>query len=388
MSRRTARFLVWFALTAQVAFVAAWIVAGALEPSYSHLDTGVSTLGGDQARHPWIVNTAIVLFGLSFAALGLALRAVLPRRNAATAAVWLFAVAGIGMIASALLTVDCDLSKDHCRDLFDAGRLSAHNDAHLWLSLIVPFFLVATPFALARALWPGPVAALALAAGIEGVAIGALSWVLFGVGVPDGLTQRIGLFILHAWVFIVGVGILYALRRAPAPGRLVPLRPRDFFAQSWRGEGELLLWPYSLWRRAGNRFEARREATWISDRVWRVDDVSRFADGREQRRLTFAELVDDDRVRLTAGDLPDGAELVIEDGGYRMVPFRMDFPVGPLKVPMRVHDISHVEGDGTLVNAFEARALITGLPIARLIFRVRPVAAGAPQAATASSANR
>ena len=390
MSKSTARVLAWAAILVQPLFVAAWIVAGALEPSYSHIEAGVSVLGGDQAAHPWVVNTAIVLFGLSFVALGVALRSVLPRRTASTVAIAMFAIAGIGMVASAFLTVDCDLSKDHCSDLLDAGRLSFHNDAHLWLSLIVPFFLLATPFALARALWPGPVAALLLAAGVEGVAIGALSWLLFGVGVPDGLTQRVGLFLLHAWVLLVAGGTLYALRRRPEPGKLVPLRPRDFFAQSWRGEGELLLWPYSLWRRAGNRFEAERRATWVSDRVWRIDDVSRFADGREQSRLTFAELVDDDRVRLTAGDLPDGAEVVIEEDGYRMIPFRMDFPIGPLKIPMRVHDISHVEPDGTLANTFEARSLVAGLPIARLIFRVRPQPqpAAEPQAVTASSANR
>jgi hypothetical protein len=56
-----------------------------------------------------------------------------------------------------------------------------------------------------------------------------------------------------------------------------------------------------------------------------------------------------------------------------MVPFRMAFPVGPVSLPIRVHDVSHIEADGTLVNTFEARALVLGLRLAQVTFRVRPV---------------
>jgi hypothetical protein len=38
-----------------------------------------------------------------------------------------------------------------------------------------------------------------------------------------------------------------------------------------------------------------------------------------------------------------------------------------------VHDVSRVEADGTLLNTFEARALVFGLLLARLTFKVRPV---------------
>jgi hypothetical protein len=51
----------------------------------------------------------------------------------------------------------------------------------------------------------------------------------------------------------------------------------------------------------------------------------------------------------------------------------MAFPIGPVGLPMRVHDVSRVEDDGTLLNVFEARALVIGVPLARLTFRVRPV---------------
>jgi hypothetical protein len=87
----------------------------------------------------------------------------------------------------------------------------------------------------------------------------------------------------------------------------------------------------------------------------------------------YCEFVDDDRIEITAGDLPEGATICIEEDGYRTIPFRMAFPIGPVSVPMRVHDLSHVEADGTLANTFEARDLVFGLRLARVTFRVRPV---------------
>ena len=65
---KSARALAWFAIAAQVAFVAAWIVAGALQDGYSYIDHHVSDLGADGGAHPWIVNTAIVVLGLGVAA--------------------------------------------------------------------------------------------------------------------------------------------------------------------------------------------------------------------------------------------------------------------------------------------------------------------------------
>jgi hypothetical protein len=215
------------------------------------------------------------------------------------------------------------------------------------------------------------------------------SFFLYGLGdAPSGLIQRFGFLVLLVWVVILAAGILHATREEPRPGQLVRLRPRDFFAREWSGEGEIVAWPFFLWRRFAQPFEAHRSSTWISDSVWRIDDEARFGYGRVQRRRMFCEFVSEDRVLITAGDLPEGAEMRIEEDGYRMTPFRMSFPIGPVGVPMRVHDVSRVEPDGTLVNTFEARSLVFGLRLARLTFRVRPVdgepGKQAPQRAPAS----
>jgi hypothetical protein len=367
-----ARTLAWAALAGQVVFIASWIVGGALEPGYSHVDQGVSELGARMASHPLIINAGLVIFGLTFVALAVALLAVLPARLAAA----LFVAAGVAVILSGLIRLDCGLSDPHCEALWRAGKLSWHEGGHLWAGFVSRLLLALTPFALARALYPGPVAPLALGAGLNGIAIGVLAFFLYGDdSAGDGLVQRFEFAVLHLWVLIVAVGILYALRRPQAPGQLVRLRPRDFFSSEWSGEGTLLVWPFFVWRRLARPFEAHRRSTFLSDRIVRFDDEARFAPGRVRRRRTYCEFVSEDRIEVTAGDLPEGAVVDIEDDGYRVTPFRMDFPIGPVGIPIRVHDISHVEPDGTVFNTFEARALVFGVRLARLTFKVRPVEA-------------
>src|SRR3954467_14198379 len=151
MSRSTVRTLAAGAIAAQVVFVVAWIVAGALDPGYSHIKEGVSELGGRDAAHPWIVHGAIFLFGLSFAAAGVAMRAVLPRRRARTVAVALFVATGAVTAAVAFLPVDCSFGHQSCEDAWRAGRLSWQTDAHMWINLVSPLLIASLPFAVAAA---------------------------------------------------------------------------------------------------------------------------------------------------------------------------------------------------------------------------------------------
>jgi hypothetical membrane protein len=375
MSRSTARALAWTAIAAQLVFVLTWIVAGSLQDGYSHLEQGVSELGADNAEYPTLMNAGIVVLGLSFAAVGLALMPVLPRRPARVAAVALFAGAGLGIALAGVFPVDCWLAVDEsCEERFDAGELSWQTYAHVWSGFAAEILFLLTPFALWRALWPGSAGAAAFSSGIVGV----LFFLVAGVGLSmsegaaDGLVQRVGWLVIHTWVVIVAGGIIWETRRRREPGPLVPLRPSDFLSRAFRGEGEIVLWPWVLGRRLAKRFRAERTATWISDRLWRFDDEARFGERRVFSRTMYCEIVSDDHVRLTAGDLPDGADIWLEEGGYRITPFRMHWPVGPVPVILRVRDISYVEPDGVFVNVNEARTPVFGLPLAQMRFYVRP----------------
>src|SRR4051812_38325870 len=185
--RSTARALVWAAFAGQALFFASWIVAGALQPHYSHIDSYVSELAARDAAHPWIDTIGIAAFGVSLVCLGAALFAALRRRRALPAAA--FALAGLAGILEAVFPLDCATTiSHHCQALQDASALSWQHYAHLWLGLATTVFLVLTPFALARALWPGTTGAVLLGIGTTGLAIGVLS--TFGgeaPGAADGL---------------------------------------------------------------------------------------------------------------------------------------------------------------------------------------------------------
>jgi hypothetical protein len=368
--RSKARALVWVAFAAQATFFASWIVAGALEPHYSNVQRYVSELAARNAAHPWIETIGLVAFGASLIAIGIAVSAALPRRRLLPLV--LFALAGAAALATAIFPLDCSTTVDHhCKVLQDASALSWQHYAHLWAGLANRVFLVLTPFALARALWPGTAAAVLLSCGSTGIAIGVLTAFGDDSGSASGLVQRIGLVVVLVWVLLVGVWILWATRGAPRTSGLIRMRPREFLARSWSGEGELVLRPFFLGRRFAQRVEARRESVWISERVWRIDDEAYFGDGRFERRQMYCEFVSDSHVRLTANDLIDGADVWLEPDGFRLSEFRMAWPVGPFPVIVRCGDRSYFEPDGTFVNRIEIYTLGLRIPVARVTFRMR-----------------
>lgn len=370
--RSSIRSLVWLAFAGQLMFVVAWIVAGALEPSYSHVEEGVSPLAARDAEHPWIVTAGIVALGLSFVALAAALFGALSRRRLLPVA--LFGLAGVAIVLAAAFPLDCGFAEERCRSMWEEGELSWQTDAHLWADLVSQALLVLTPFALARALWPTTWGLAALVCGAVGLGLEALFVATWGDdGAAEGLFARIALVPLHAWVVIVGGAVLWATRSPRPPGELIPLRPRDFFAQGWTGRGEAMLRPFLLGRWFRVTFDIRRDATWASETVWRFDDEATFEGGRVERRRTWGEFVADDHVRLTAGDLPDGLDVWIEEGGFRLPPFRVTYPLGPVPVLVRCVDRSYVEVDGTFVNRFDVYTVGVPVPLARVTFRVRPV---------------
>lgn len=367
---RVARALAWAALAGQLLFIAAWVVAGALEPGYSHVEQAVSELGAGDAAHPWLMNLGLVVLGLSIAGLGPALLTVLPRRRAAGVAAGLFALAGVAVILSGFLHLDCGMTQQACVDRWDAGELSWHHATHLWLGLVFNLAFVATPFALARALWPRPSGLLALGCGTTGVVILALFFVLEQ---PDaaavGLFQRIGFGVVHLWVLIVAVGVLHSTRWEREPGRLTPLSPREFFAGAWSGPGELVPFPFFFWRRFPLRFQARRDFTWFSDEAWLMDDVATFQSGRVERRRRFFHLVEPDRVHVTADDAPDGMDILLEEEGYRLTAYKFVVPIGPLRFALHCRDEHRLDGEGTLVDTM--RLSWHGLPVARITIHAR-----------------
>jgi hypothetical protein len=148
------------------------------------------------------------------------------------------------------------------------------------------------------------------------------------------------------------------------------MRPRDFFGSSWSGEGELVPWPYFFWRRFPQRLRVERTATFFSEEAWQFDDRAWRLDGTliEERRL-YCRLESPDRVRVLSNRLLGDAQILLEEDGYRIMPYRVAIPVGPVHFGLKVRDSASVD-DGMLIN----RLKITwfGLPVARVELRAQP----------------
>jgi hypothetical protein len=376
MGDATARRLVWVSFAGQVLFTIGWIAGGAAEPGYSQLRDALAALGARDAAHPWIFLTGAVALAVAIFVLGPAVGRAVPSRQRLVAAS--FAVAGVGTLAWAGFRPDCDPGSQACRDRFDAGLLSWQHSAHLWAGLAMSVAILATALAVAAALWPRPIAVVALGSGVTGLAISVGSWFAWGHG-ANGLVDRVGVLAMHVWLVGAGIGVLYATRRSPAPPPPTPLRPRDFFGRDWTGEGEFTLRPLWLWRGRPQRFTFGRTATWLSDEAWTFEDRASFANGWSERRIRFCRFESPREVSVISEDLLGGATVLFDDDGYRILPFRMLLPFGPLPLSVRCRDSAVIDDDGMLIETIEAS--FAGIPVARAVLRARTVPrAGSEQA--------
>jgi len=214
----TSRRLAFAAVAGQLAFVVAWVVAGALEPGYSAAEQAVSELAAGGARHPWILWLGLLSLSASDSAVAILLRRSLGPRGRLAAG--MFAAAAAGVLLILVLPLDCMPSADaSCSSRVDAGEASWRHYAHGFAAVGVQLTLVATPFAVARALSRRALVVWALGAGLLGLAM-VVAFAAFEAGEPGyGIAQRATFGFVHLWVATIALGALSDAGRASAgPG--------------------------------------------------------------------------------------------------------------------------------------------------------------------------
>ena len=137
-----------------------------------------------------------------------------------------------------------------------------------------------------------------------------------------------------------------------APARRSPLRPLEFFAPVWSGEGEFVP---RLPARRRRRFRFRSETEFLSDTDWLVHDTTEFDDGETSTRTMHARLVGHDRIVLAADDMPRGAELQLEERGFRFRPYVLRVPFRGLRLRVRCDDHCWLDERGLLHDEIEMR---------------------------------
>jgi hypothetical protein len=192
------------AIAGQLAFVAAWLIGGWLEPGYSTANQTVSELAAFGAANPWVLWIGLLALSLSDSAVALLLRdraSLVGRLPAA-----MFALAAVGILAILAFPLDCMTNGDPmCSARVDAGAVSWQHSAHSIAATSVQLLLVSTPFAVAWGLRGNPLARWALLAGVVGVAT-VLAVAASGPGeVGYGIWQRITFGFVNLWVIALSV---------------------------------------------------------------------------------------------------------------------------------------------------------------------------------------
>ena len=218
------RGLALASIAGQLVWVAIVAVAGAIEPGYSPLRDAISALGAEDAARPWLFDTGVAIWGISFLAAATALWLDAPASLRGRLGPSLIAFTGLTEILDGFpFPADCRRTIDpgcHAREI--AGEVSWHHVAHGWTFVLGAFALGLSVFAMAWRFrgderW-GPADRLALAAGAIGVGIvGALFFVVdHEADGHYGLFQRLALGAGAFWVLALCLGLLYVNRRTPA----------------------------------------------------------------------------------------------------------------------------------------------------------------------------
>lgn len=146
---------------------------------------------------------------------------------------------------------------------------------------------------------------------------------------------------------------------------------RDVFAEPWEGEGTIALPVWLRWFPAPRTFRFRSEIADVAGDRWTVVDTTTMRNGDVQERRMSAHQVAPDTVRVSADDMPGGADIALRPDGFSFSPYTIRTPVlGPIRVSLRYTDEVDIDPGGTsLVDRIEMR--LAGILVARLTMRLQ-----------------
>ena len=153
-----------------------------------------------------------------------------------------------------------------------------------------------------------------------------------------------------------------------------PLDPQQLFARPWEGKAR-------IWKPWWLRPAALPESFWFRSEIvnstgdsWDVLDTTVFPDGSQQRRRMHCQRIAAERLRVTAEDMPAGAEVRLRSDGFDFTPYVVRTRVlGRLTVGLRCLDSVQLMDDGRMIDTIEAR--LFGICVARVRIVLKSIAA-------------
>lgn len=151
--------------------------------------------------------------------------------------------------------------------------------------------------------------------------------------------------------------------------RITPLEPQNFFSGIWRGEGELIPSRLNSWFVPKERIRLQSQITWLSDKIWVVEESFEFSSGKIIERKMFAELIGFNKVHITADDMPHGADITLYEKGFSFSPYYILGDFGGRQWKIRCLDDNQIDENGVIHDKIEMFYL--GLRVAEMRLTVR-----------------
>ncbi len=146
-----ARQLAYTAAVSGAAFIAVMLLAGALDPGYSHLSEGISALASDESHAAGLMTLGFVFLGVTVLTAGTSLWIRLLGRVARWASALLMA-AGLITVFDGFARQSCSSLQQSCLHREESGDVSNAHVLHNLSTVVLFVLLVLAGFLLASAL--------------------------------------------------------------------------------------------------------------------------------------------------------------------------------------------------------------------------------------------
>jgi len=151
-----------------------------------------------------------------------------------------------------------------------------------------------------------------------------------------------------------------------------PLDLREVFARPWSGPATIRLPWWLRWLPVPSSLHFRTEIEDVhlaETSGLTVRDTTTFPNGRVWQRTMTAQLVAPGRWKVSAEDMPGGAEQSVSADGFAFTPYRIIAPVlGPMRVRVRCTDEVVLVDARTMTDTIEMRFF--GVRVATMVMQL------------------
>lgn len=140
-----------------------------------------------------------------------------------------------------------------------------------------------------------------------------------------------------------------------------PLDPRELFSRPWAGPVTVVRPRWLRWLPVASSFQFHTEISDVDAAETTglvVHDTTTFPNGRTWERTMIARLIAPGQWKVSARDMPGGAEQRFSSDGFQFTPYTVLAPVfGPIRLPLRCNDEIRLVGETSMVDTVEMRFL-------------------------------